>query len=116
MTIKETLAWQWKDYLQYHQSQLNLWIHIVAVPIFILATLSLISAIFRLDIISAIYAILIMAVSFAVQGLGHSKEAVPSVPFEGPANALTRIFLEQFITFPKYVITGKWYAALKKNA
>lgn len=115
MTIKETLEWQLNGYSKYHQSRLNLWIHIVAVPTFISATMSLVSALFRLDITSAIYAVLIMAVSFSVQGLGHSKEANPSVPFDGPTNAIVRIFLEQFVSFPRFFVSGGWYAALKKT-
>lgn len=48
------------------------------------------------------------------QGFGHNKEAMPAEPFTGPKNAIIRIMLEQLYTFPKFVLSGKWYKALRK--
>jgi hypothetical protein len=50
--------------------------------------------------------------SFAVQGYGHGRERTPSIPFAGPANAFGRIFLEQWFTFPRFVLTGGWRRSL----
>ena len=57
-----------------------------------------------------------MAVSMILQGRGHKGEAVPPAPFSSPANALSRIFLEQWITFPRFVLTGAWWRALHAAA
>jgi hypothetical protein len=54
-----------------------------------------------------------MAVSFAVQGFGHGREPNPSIPFAGPVNAFARVFLEQWITFPRFVLVGGWLRALR---
>ena len=51
----------------------------------------------------------------ALQGRGHRGEAVPGAVFE-PRNALSRIFLEQWITFPRFVLTGGWWRALRAAA
>jgi hypothetical protein len=52
-------------------------------------------------------------VSIALQGRGHRGEPVPPVPFSSSGNALARIFLEQWITFPRFVLSGGWSRALR---
>lgn len=112
MNIKELIQWQWDGFGKYHHSRVNLLIHIIAVPLFIFGTVSFLLAIGTLKFQIAIISILLMSVSMGVQGFGHAKEEVPAVPFSGPINAVSRIFLEQLFTFPRFVISGGWYAAL----
>jgi hypothetical protein len=50
--------------------------------------------------------IIAAAGSFAVKGRGHALEPERPIPFVAPVNALTRIFAEQFITFPRFVLSG----------
>jgi hypothetical protein len=57
--------------------------------------------------------VLTLAVAFLVQGMGHGREVTPAIPFTGMTDAVTRILAEQFITFPRFVITGAWSAALR---
>ena len=45
---------------------------------------------------------------------GHRLEPVPPEPFSGPLNFVSRLFLEQWVTFPRFVITGGWGTALRK--
>ena len=52
----------------------------------------------------------------ALQGRGHRKEPVPPEPFTGLGNALSRIFLEQWITFPRFVLSGGWLRALHEQS
>lgn len=108
------LAWQWEGYARYHQSRANLRLHIVLVPLFLAGNVALIVGIMRLSWIEALAGIALMAFSMALQGRGHRGEAVPPVPFSSPANALSRIFLEQWITFPRFVLTGGWWRALRR--
>jgi len=115
MKIREMMKWQADGYQTYHFSCINLWIHIIAVPFFITGTLSLLLSIITLNIILVITSLLLMATSIGVQGYGHGKEKVPAIPFSGFVNAVTRIFLEQLITFPLFVLTGQWYRALKNK-
>jgi phage terminase small subunit len=107
------LAWQWQGYARYHQSRANLLLHIVLVPLFLAGNVALIVGLFRLDWIEALVGFASMAVSMAIQGRGHRIEEVAPVPFSDPANALSRIFLEQWITFPRFVLTGGWWRALR---
>jgi hypothetical protein len=52
----------------------------------------------------------------ALQGIGHKREAAPPIAFEGPIDVVTRIFVEQFVTFPRFVLTGGWWRALRATA
>lgn len=115
MNISDILKWQWNGYNKFHKSRVNLWIHIFAVPAFIFGTLSFISSIISLNVFSLIYSAILMIASMGIQGYGHKKEELPAEPFTGVKNAFIRIFLEQLYTFPKFVISGKWYSALRNQ-
>ncbi|CZF78423.1 hypothetical protein GCE9029_00827 [Grimontia celer] len=111
MPFNELIEWQWKGYSRFHQSKKNLLIHIIFVPCFLLGFASFVFSLLSLDLIAVLMSVLLMAVSFGLQGLGHSKEANPAEPFTSFKNAMSRILLEQLYTFPKFVVTGNWYRA-----
>jgi uncharacterized membrane protein YGL010W len=113
MGLARLAKWQWEGYSLYHQSWANLLIHIVLVPLFLAGNILLLAGIARLSWPVSIAGLIVMAVSFAAQGLGHGRESNPSVPFTGFGNALARIFLEQWIAFPRFVITGGWMRAFR---
>jgi len=114
MSIAELLRWQWEGYAKYHQSRVNLLIHIAAVPLFLFGTAVLVAAVVQLSLMLLALAIGCVVVAVALQGRGHRLEAVPPEPFSGPLNFVTRLFLEQWVTFPRFVITGGWSGALRK--
>jgi hypothetical protein len=116
MSAPGLLAWQWEGYARYHQSRANLLMHIVLVPLFLAGNVALIVGAIRLDWIEALVGAACMGVSMALQGRGHNGEAVPPVPFSSAGNAFARIFLEQWITFPRFVLTGAWWRALHPGA
>ncbi|HEY1227183.1 MAG TPA: Mpo1-like protein [Ramlibacter sp.] len=108
------LRWQWEGYSRYHGSRANLLLHIVVVPLFLLANVLLVLALVRGWWWTAAVSVALMALSVALQGRGHGKEAVPPEPFSGPLNAVSRIFLEQWVTFPRFVLSGGWWRALQR--
>ena len=112
MKSAELIQWQWNDYATYHLSRNNLLLHIVAVPIFLIANIALVLALLQGNWSRALVSLVVMALSFAAQAVGHGKEANPSIPFASPANAFGRIFAEQWINFPRYVLSGSWWRAL----
>jgi hypothetical protein len=114
MGISQLLRWQWEGYPRYHQSRGNLLIHIVAVPVFLLGTVALVAAVVQLSLLLLAVAIGCIVVAVALQGRGHRLEPVPPEPFSGPLNFVSRLFLEQWVTFPRFVISGGWGAALRK--
>ena len=114
MSISELLRWQWEGYPKYHQSHPNLRIHIVAVPLFLFGTIALVGAIARLSLLLFGVAVGCIIVAVALQGRGHRMEPVPPEPFSGPLNFVSRLFFEQWVTFPRFVLSGGWLAALRK--
>jgi hypothetical protein len=113
MGVAELLRWQWNGYPRVHRARRNLLIHIVAVPLFELGSLGLVTAPFLRSWPLGAGSLVAMVVAMAAQGRGHGQEQVSPEPFTGPANALSRIFLEQWITFPRFVISGKWSRAFR---
>ena len=114
MTVGDLLRWQWDGYARYHRSRVNLLIHIVAVPLFLSGTVGVVVALFQRSSVVAVISAVIVVIAIALQGRGHKQEAVPPEPFTGPANAVSRIFLEQWVTFPRFVLSGAWVRALRE--
>lgn len=114
MNIPELLRWQWEGYPRYHRARFNLLLHIVVVPLFLAANIALVLALLQGAWLTAMVSVVAMIISVALQGRGHKREAIPPEPFTGPRNALTRIFLEQWITFPRFVLSGGWLQSLRQ--
>jgi hypothetical protein len=113
MSVAGLLRWQWDGYPRYHRSRANLLLHIVAVPVFVVGNVGLIVTLVLGAWALAALSLVAMVVSMAAQGRGHKKEQVPPEPFTGPANALSRILLEQWVSFPRFVVSGEWLRALR---
>lgn len=114
MSISQLLRRQREGYPKYHQSRSNLLIHIVAVPLFLFGTIALVDAIARLSLLLFGVAVGCILVAVALQGRGHRLEPVPPEPFSGPLNFVSRLFFEQWVTFPRFVLSGGLLAALSK--
>lgn len=115
MSVGELLQWQWAGYPRYHRSRANLFIHIVAVPIFLAGTIALVVAAVQLSLVALAAAIGCIVVAIALQGRGHRLERIRPEPFSGPLNFMARLFLEQWITFPRFVLSGGWSDALREG-
>jgi hypothetical protein len=109
------LRWQWDGYPRYHQSRANLLLHIVVVPLFLAGNVALVAGLVRMSWVLAVAGLVAMIVSVALQGRGHRVEANPPEPFTSPAQAVGRIFFEQWITFPRFVLSGGWLRALRSG-
>lgn len=113
MNSPSLLDVQHAGYARYHQSRANLLLHIVFVPLFLVGNITLLVALFERRWLLALAAVVLTFFALAVQGRGHRGEAVPPEPFTSPRNAIARIFLEQWVTFPRFVLSGGWRQALK---
>jgi hypothetical protein len=111
MGVRKLLAWQWSDYPDYHRSRTNLAIHIVAVPLFLFGNVWFLVALVSRTPMPMVLALLLTVGSLVAQGKGHDLEEKPPVPFTGPGNAIARLMLEQWVTFPRFVATGGWARA-----
>jgi hypothetical protein len=99
------LSWQWSLYADGHRDRRNLALHAATVPVFMAGTLLVVAAPL-VAVWTALAGAAAMAGAMAAQGRGHRGEAVAPVPFAGPADLLARIFLEQWVTFPRFVLSG----------
>jgi len=121
------LSWQWHGYADNHVVRANLALHLVTVPLFdagLIATVSwLVAAIAAAASGHAqptlgwlVAGIASMLVALAAQGRGHRGEPVAPVPFTGPGDFVSRFFVEQLVTFPRFVLSGGWLAAWRGRA
>lgn len=116
MGVAELLEWQWNGYPRYHRSRANLLMHIVVVPVFLAGNIGLVVAALRGSWWLALISAAAMGLSLAAQGRGHGGEELPPEPFTDRTNAVSRIFLEQWVTFPRFVLSGGWYRAWRASA
>jgi hypothetical protein len=116
MSISELLSWQWQGYPRYHRSRINLLLHLIVVPLFLLGNVILLVAIVQRSWVVAALAVGAMVSSVAVQGAGHRREPVPPELFKSPLDAVSRLMCEQWVTFPRFVASGGWLQAWRSAA
>ncbi len=102
------LDWQWRNYSRNHRDPANLLIHMIGVPVFIAGVLAFVTQVARAQWFGAAVSAVVAVAAFAVQGIGHKRERIPPEPFAGPGDFVARVFAEQFITFPRFVLMGQW--------
>ena len=101
------LAWQWSIYPAGHRAHVNLALHFATAPLFLLGTLAVVLSplwTWRL----AATGVFAMLVAVVAQRRGHQAEASPPRPFRGLGDFLARFFVEQWVTFPRYVLSGRF--------
>jgi len=100
------LAWQWSTYRRRHQDPANLVVHILTVPVFILGNCVVVVAPFA-GLWTGVWGAMAMVGAMALQGWTHRREPEPPEAFRGALDVLARILSEQWITFPRYVLSGE---------
>jgi len=99
------LSWQLEHYAGNHLDRRNLVLHVLTVPLFLAGTVLLVAGALVAGWL-ALAGLAGMLVAVALQGRGHKHERSAPVPFSGPGDAVTRLFVEQWITFPRFVMSG----------
>ncbi|MBV1879091.1 MAG: DUF962 domain-containing protein [Pseudomonadales bacterium] len=89
-----------QQYLLNHQDRLNFTLHLIAVPLFISAHGFALYAISQQQFLIAALVMTLAPVSLWLQKQGHQREPNQPPPFTGPLNFLSRLYKEQFFTFP----------------
>jgi uncharacterized membrane protein YGL010W len=105
------LAWQLASYGTTHRDRRNLLLHIATVPAFWMGNIALVAAPFVSWALAPL-GVLVMLAVLALQGRGHAREGARPAPFRDKADIIARLFAEQWITFPRFIISGGWRRAL----
>jgi len=99
------LAWQLRGYPKTHSHRRNLLVHATTAPLFLAGTVAL--------VLSPLAGAWLLALAFpamvlplVLQGRGHRLERNLPAAFRGPADFAIRLFVEQWVTFPRFVLTG----------
>ena len=71
-------------------------------PVFLLGTLALVGALVTREGVAAVFAVAGMGVSVLLQGRGHRRERETPAPFAGAGDFVSRFFVEQWVTFPRF--------------
>lgn len=87
--------------------------HAIAVPLFIASVIFLIISVVRAEDVKIVIALASALAAMALQGRGHKLEPHAPSPFTGPANFLKRWFTEQFVIFPLFLLSGRWWQQFK---
>jgi len=104
------LRWQWSLYADGHNNRRNLLVHAGTNPLFLAGTCVLVaSPLAGADFAGAGASLMLLAMM--AQGGGHRLEKTAPVPFRGPGDLLARFFAEQWVTFPRFVLSGGFSAA-----
>ena len=104
------LAWQFRNYPNGHRDRRNLAVHAASAPFFVAGTCTLLLAPFTSPWL-LMFAVPAVALPIVLQGRGHRLEANRPPPFRGIGDFAARIFVEQWITFPRYVLSGGFLRA-----
>ncbi|MCY0993871.1 terminase [Nannocystis sp. ILAH1] len=116
----DLLAWQFEHYSLNHADRANLALHAVTVPLFVLGlplfVLALAGGRFGLAGVGLVLTLL----ALAAQGRGHRREQHAPVPFRSRGDMIARLVAEQFVTFPRFVLSGgfarAWRTASQQDA
>lgn len=111
----ELLRWQWRNYPGNHMTRGNLLLHIFTVPFFWAGTVCLVLGLVDLSWRFLVLGPVCILVPLIAQGRGHKLEPNPPAKFTSPWNFIARLFLEQWITFPRFVFSGGWWRNYKSG-
>ncbi len=117
---KGLLARQWRQYTSAHRDRTNLAVHAATAPVFLAGTCALLASpwaapgAWKLAVAGA--GLLAMMIAMVAQGRTHQREESAPAPFRGPLDVAARIFAEQWITFPRYVLSGAFARAWRAGS
>lgn len=101
------LEWQWGYYANVHRDRRSLAIHLATNPLFIAGVIAVPAGLITLQWLTVVFGVVVMPLAIFLQGLGHKMEKEQPPALKGPLDVIGRIFAEQLITFPRYVLGGK---------
>jgi hypothetical protein len=113
MTFAEVVNQQWDGYAERHRNKVNLLIHIVTVPLVWFACIQVLGGLVLMLIGVGglqmwIYAAILIALALFAQNYGNGMEQSRRPAPSNPKDFAIHAAAEQFVTFPRFVLTGGW--------
>lgn len=114
MTFLDLVEKQWSDYADRHRNRNDLLIHLIAVPVLWVGAFQVLGGLFLvlLGVPGAfgmlVWAAVLIGGSLFAQARGHAMEAVEPEKFRDAGDFARRLLSEQFINFPRFVLSGRW--------
>jgi hypothetical protein len=108
MITPNLVSWQWTNYASAHHDRRNLLLHALSSPLFVVGLISIVVGIATASLTRAALGGALAALALAAQGRGHRLESTPPLPFRSPLDAVARLVVEQLITFPRFVLSGRF--------
>jgi len=119
MSFPELVDKQWSDYAERHRNKTHLMIKVVAVPLVWFAVILAVGALLLMlmphvsGLGTLVWALLMAGLSLFVQSHGAGMESAKSPPFALTKDYAQWVAADQFVNFPRFVLTGEWLKALK---
>jgi hypothetical protein len=110
------LAWQWTHYPSGHRDRRNLVVHALTAPLFLAGTATAVLGAVWVPWWAIVAGLGAAGLAVALQGRGHRREKTPPLAIRGPLDLAARLFAEQWITFPRYVLSGGFARAWRESA
>ena len=70
-------------------------------------------AVIRISGAAASLGVVCLAAALLAQDRGHKLERETPTPFDGAADFVSRFVAEQWVTFPRFVLSGGWLQNLR---
>ena len=106
------LARQWAAYRDAHGDRRNLLVHALTAPFFLAGS----AAVVLTPVVGwiGLAGLALMFAALALQARSHRHEAGPPARFAGPGDFIARIVAEQWVTFPRFVLSGRFARAWRR--
>jgi hypothetical protein len=108
------LQWQWANYRGTHGDRRNLALHLATWPVFLAGTCAIVVSPFT-GVRAALAGLLALGTVVVAQGRGHRFEMREPAAFRGAGDKLKRLFVEQWVTFPRYLFSGEFARAWRES-
>lgn len=106
MKPSELYAWQMVSHADVHKDRCNLLAHIVLVPLFLLTHPGLFTSLaFAVWWTAAVW-VGVVVLYIALRGRGDAFERCALIECYCQANAIARLLVKRWLTFPRLVISG----------
>ncbi|WP_313519538.1 Mpo1-like protein [Pseudomonas sp.] len=100
------------DYAATHRHPTNLLLHLIAVPLFIVASLLVLGGLLGSSLLPVVLGAIGLVAALTLQRQGHKLEEQEAATDQ---ECLQELLLEQFVTFPRFILSGAWWRAWRRR-